>query len=164
MSKLVNSSSPLLTSQMSKCRPSSAKAFVSGSWQPVSALVAGLMFSLVATNVQSEGSANQKNLVDPPALVNAAVIDADGTKSRIELKRVNLNLADAEQLATTISGIGPSKAAAIIAYRDEHGAFRSVEEILNVPGIGETTLARIRAFLSVGTETAESGSTAVVDG
>ena len=45
--------------------------------------------------------------------------------------RINLNTADAGQLST-LSGIGQSKAEAIVAYREEHGDFASIEEIMNV--------------------------------
>ena len=45
---------------------------------------------------------------------------------------VNLNTADAETLKT-LSGIGDSKAQAILAYREEHGGFSSIEEIMQSP-------------------------------
>ncbi|THF75025.1 ComEA family DNA-binding protein [Cohnella fermenti] len=57
--------------------------------------------------------------------------------------RLDLNSATAEQL-DSLKGIGPSKAQAIVAYRAEHGAFRSVEELLKVNGIGEKLLAGLR--------------------
>ncbi len=63
---------------------------------------------------------------------------------------VNINHADAEMISTTLKGIGDKKAQAIIDYRNEHGAFRSVDELLNVPGIGEKTLQRLRPQLSLG--------------
>ena len=53
--------------------------------------------------------------------------------------KVNINTADAEKLMT-IPGIGPSKATAIIQYRDEHGPFDSPEAIMEVSGIGQKTL------------------------
>ncbi|QEY25114.1 ComEA family DNA-binding protein [Neisseria zalophi] len=56
---------------------------------------------------------------------------------------VNINTAGAEELAE-LPGIGPSKAAAIVAYRDENGAFKSVAELKNVKGIGDGILAKVR--------------------
>jgi competence protein ComEA len=56
--------------------------------------------------------------------------------------KVNINTATVEEL-TTLSGIGPSKANAIIEYRDENGLFKSVDELLNVAGIGEKSLEKI---------------------
>lgn len=57
---------------------------------------------------------------------------------------VNLNSADADTLAATMVGIGPSKAAAIVAYREQHGPFKTVDDLLLVQGIGESTLAKNR--------------------
>jgi len=49
---------------------------------------------------------------------------------------VDINSADAELLATAIKGVGPKRAEAIVTYRDEHGAFRSVSGLAQVKGIG----------------------------
>jgi competence protein ComEA len=57
---------------------------------------------------------------------------------------VNLNSADADTLAATMVGIGPAKAAAIVAYREQHGPFKTVDDLLLVQGIGESTLAKNR--------------------
>jgi competence protein ComEA len=61
---------------------------------------------------------------------------------------VNLNTASREQLQT-LKGIGPSKAQAIIDYREQHGPFRSVDELVKVRGIGEKTLRRLEKSLTV---------------
>ena len=63
--------------------------------------------------------------------------------------RIDLNTADADQLST-LSGIGQSKAEAIIAYRQEHGGFASIEEIMNVEGIKEGTFSKIKDKISAG--------------
>ena len=55
---------------------------------------------------------------------------------------VNVNKADAQTIATSLDGIGMSKAEAIVAYRDAHGPFKQVEDLRNVKGIGEKTLTR----------------------
>lgn len=62
---------------------------------------------------------------------------------------VNLNTADAETLQRELVGIGATKAQAIVAYREEHGNFASVDELLEVKGIGEATLEKNRDKLSV---------------
>jgi len=61
---------------------------------------------------------------------------------------VNVNTATSEQLAM-LPGIGDSKARAILAVRDERGRFESVEELLEVKGIGARALARIRPFVAL---------------
>lgn len=58
---------------------------------------------------------------------------------------VNINSADADTLARELDGVGHARAQAIVAYRDEHGAFRSVDEVLNVSGIGPSVLERNRS-------------------
>lgn len=61
---------------------------------------------------------------------------------------VDLNTAGLEELEG-LPGIGRVKAQAILDYRSAHGAFRSVEELLNVDGIGEKLLAKIRDYVTV---------------
>lgn len=68
---------------------------------------------------------------------------------------VNINTADAA-LLDTLPGIGPSKAAAIIDYRTQHGPFARIEDIQNVSGIGPTTFANMQSFITVGDQTATS--------
>ncbi|MBV2132831.1 ComEA family DNA-binding protein [Pseudomonas sp. MAP12] len=63
--------------------------------------------------------------------------------------RVNLNSADAETLARELNGIGEAKARAIVEYREAKGAFTSVDELLEVKGIGAATLEKNRERLSV---------------
>ena len=61
------------------------------------------------------------------------------------------NTATAEQL-DTLPGIGPAKAAAIIAWREEHGPFSCPEDLIRVSGIGEATLAKLLDQITVGGE------------
>jgi competence protein ComEA len=53
---------------------------------------------------------------------------------------VNVNTATAEQIAENLQGIGIKKAQAIIQYREQNGKFNTAEDLLNVKGIGESTL------------------------
>lgn len=62
---------------------------------------------------------------------------------------VNLNTADAETLVRELKGIGAAKAQAIIEYREAHGPFSSVDELLEVKGIGTSILDKNRAKLSL---------------
>jgi competence protein ComEA len=62
---------------------------------------------------------------------------------------VNVNTADAETLATAMSGVGASKAEAIVKYREANGPFTSVDQLAEVKGIGPKTVERNRAELTV---------------
>ena len=61
---------------------------------------------------------------------------------------VDLNAATAAEL-DALPGVGPSTAAAIVEWRTRHGRFRSVEDLLEVPGIGDAKLDRLRPFVRV---------------
>lgn len=58
--------------------------------------------------------------------------------------KVNLNAADAETLRRDLFGIGAAKAKAIVAYRESNGPFASVDELLEVKGIGKALLEKNR--------------------
>jgi len=60
---------------------------------------------------------------------------------------VNINVADAETIAAELKGIGLSKARAIVEYREKHGAFRSVDDLTQVKGIGVRTVEANREFI-----------------
>ncbi|KRE88408.1 competence protein ComEA [Frateuria sp. Soil773] len=78
---------------------------------------------------------------------------------------VNVNKADAATIAEALDGIGQSKAEAIVAYRDAHGPFKSVEELAQVKGIGQATLERNRAaILFTGGGKAGDGAAAAAKG
>lgn len=61
---------------------------------------------------------------------------------------IDLNAADAATLEQ-VKGIGPSKAAAIVKYREQNGPFASVDDLVRVPGIGEKTLQQLREQFAV---------------
>ena len=63
--------------------------------------------------------------------------------------QVNINEADAETLAKMLVGIGVVKARDIVAYRETYGDFTSVDELLEVKGIGPATLERNRHRITV---------------
>jgi comEA protein len=66
--------------------------------------------------------------------------------------KVNLNTATVGQLEE-LPGIGPSLAARIVEHRQKNGAFKSVDDVMAVKGIGEKNFAKIQGFLSVGAPT-----------
>lgn len=71
-----------------------------------------------------------------------------GTEQASGSGKVNLNTAGKEELMT-LSGIGESRADAIIAYREANGPFGSVEEIMNIEGIKEKMFEKIRGSIEV---------------
>lgn len=62
---------------------------------------------------------------------------------------IDLNKADVPTLQSQLSGIGKAKAEAIVAYREQHGDFASVDELLEIKGIGKALLERNRDKLTV---------------
>ncbi|HZA28109.1 MAG TPA: helix-hairpin-helix domain-containing protein [Gammaproteobacteria bacterium] len=64
-------------------------------------------------------------------------------------EKIDINTASAEALAEAIKGVGKTKAEAIVAYRQEHGSFDSIDELALVRGIGEKTVEINRENLTV---------------
>jgi len=61
---------------------------------------------------------------------------------------VDLNTATAEQL-DTLPDVGPVTAQSIITWREQNGGFTSVQELLDVDGIGEVTLGKLEPYVTV---------------
>ena len=72
-----------------------------------------------------------------------------GSTGSQSTRLINLNIATASEL-DSLTGVGPSTAKAIIAYRTKKGSFSKVEDLLNVPGIGPAKLAALRDQVTVG--------------
>lgn len=64
--------------------------------------------------------------------------------------RIDINTASAEQLASALPGIGPAKADAIVEWREANGPFETLEQLMDVPGIGPKTLERLRGLVRIG--------------
>ena len=62
---------------------------------------------------------------------------------------VNINLADAATIADRLNGIGPVKAQAIVEFREQHGKFKSVEQLQLVSGIGESLYLQVKPYLLI---------------
>ena len=62
--------------------------------------------------------------------------------------KININTAGVAEL-NSLSGIGPAKAQAIVDYRDQNGPFQTIDDLLNVPGIGPKILESIRDQITV---------------
>ena len=71
------------------------------------------------------------------------------TSSSAFAEKVNINTANAEQIATTMTGIGENKAKAIVEYRNSHGKFKSIEDLENVDGVGLKTVEKNKDKISL---------------
>jgi competence protein ComEA len=71
--------------------------------------------------------------------------------------KVNINSATAEQLVV-LPGVGPKLAARIVEHRQKAGSFKTVQELMNVRGIGEKNFEKIQGYLTVGGDSSRSAS------
>lgn len=69
-------------------------------------------------------------------------------KENVAAGQVNINTASIAEL-TTLNGIGEKKAQAILTYREEQGLFTTLEEIKNIPGIGEKTFENLKPYITI---------------
>lgn len=107
----------------------------------------GYFYSLVFALLTSASIA----VIAAPAAKTESTAAPQATElsTKPQSTKVDLNAADAATLQRDLSGIGEAKAKAIIAYRDSNGPFSSVEELLEVKGIGKAILDRNRDKLEV---------------
>ena len=70
------------------------------------------------------------------------------SKTTPAISKININSADA-QVLSTLKGVGPKTAGLIVDYRREAGEFKTIEEIMNIKGIGEKTFESIKPFITV---------------
>jgi competence protein ComEA len=97
--------------------------------------------------VASDGSPEQK--LNPPEPLTAAETKTDGKSKTSPESKVSLNKATKEQLMS-LPGIGESKANAIIQRREQLGGrFKTVEQLLDVKGIGDKVLAKLKPLLTI---------------
>ncbi len=103
----------------------------------------------------SDSSLNQAEKLNDGQLIRVLTRDEEASENEGNNPsgdkadpRVNINTADEAEL-TTITGIGSSRAQAIIAWREEHGSFKTIEDIMNVNGIKEGLFSRIRDSIRV---------------
>lgn len=83
----------------------------------------------------------------PDTMNDACIVEKEDTKDE-ENTLICINTASKEELMT-LSGVGESKANAIIAYREENGTFEKIEDIMNVSGIGEAAFEKIKTQITV---------------
>ena len=81
-------------------------------------------------------------------LAVAAAVPSAAAAPQTTTEKINVNTASSEEL-TTLPGIGKAYADRIVEYREKNGPFKKVDDLLNVRGIGEKTLERIRDRVTV---------------
>lgn len=69
---------------------------------------------------------------------------------------VNINQASAQEIADTLQGVGMAKAEEIVRYRDSNGAFKHIDELVNVKGIGLATVDKNRERITLGAAPAKA--------
>ena len=79
--------------------------------------------------------------------VNGNVALQANSASDEKSQLININTAGSEELQK-LTGVGPSTAAKIIAYRNEYGKFKNIEDLMNVSGIGEKTFAKLKSSIT----------------
>lgn len=85
-----------------------------------------------------------------PAFAATAPASDGGVMAEMApISKINLNTADQDTLQRELSGIGSAKAAAIVEHRSSKGAFASVDELLEVQGIGKSLLDKNRDRLTI---------------
>ncbi|MDY0970597.1 ComEA family DNA-binding protein [Siccibacter turicensis] len=77
----------------------------------------------------------------PPVMAQEKQVSDDET--------VSINTATAEELAQALNGVGAKKAQAIVSYREEYGPFKSLEDLKQVPGMGNALVERNMAHLKL---------------
>lgn len=104
--------------------------------------------SSAAQQVTQTPQVSQTSQVSQTPQVSPTAHAEAPAESEPENGLININTATLDELMQ-LDGIGEVKGRAIIAYREEHGSFASVSELLNVKGIGEKTLEKLRDNVTV---------------
>ena len=114
-----------------------------------SLLADGVRYSTTAADGVSQGSVPDTSVPDASALESVAPESGvPPAPSSPAGEKITINTADRETLMT-LDGIGEALAQRIIDYRETYGDFASVDELLNIEGIGEKRLAAIRDKITV---------------
>lgn len=82
------------------------------------------------------------------AIENIATPQVESNDVEMANEKINLNTATQAELQT-ISGIGEKKSKDIVSYREANGAFKTIDELMNVSGIGSTTIEKIKDYVTI---------------
>ncbi len=93
--------------------------------------------------ILSDGQKLRVYSVDESATVSQS---AQNSSTEEETRLININIASKEELMS-LPGIGESRAESIIAYREENGGFKAIEDIMNVSGIKDAAFSKIKKYI-----------------
>ena len=82
-------------------------------------------------------------------ILASTVSHAQEAAHAVQLASVNINSADAQTLAAGLKGVGMSRAQEIVRYRETFGPFASIDELVEVKGVGPSTIEKNRAVLTL---------------
>lgn len=111
----------------------------------IAVLGCGLSGSTLAAPSAGKAPAAQTrpDAADSKALASAEKVSAS------EAGAVSINTATADELAKAMNGVGMKKAQAIVSYREEHGPFKMLEDLKQVPGMGDSLVERNLAHIKL---------------
>lgn len=114
----------------------------------VAIVCAGMSFSIqaaqpaAAKSQMSQTKAGETSGEQAKASTSSKASDEEGT-------RVSINSASAEALAQAMNGVGLKKAQAIVSYREEYGPFKTLDDLKQVPGMGNSLVERNLAHITL---------------
>jgi competence protein ComEA len=111
------------------------------------AVAAAVLMLALGASVLTGSPAVHAQEQKPNAVPTAAPAARAAAKPAAE--RVNINTADAQTLAANLKGIGEARAQEIVRYREAYGPFASADELMEVKGIGQSTLDMNRAVITL---------------
>ncbi|BBN64409.1 MULTISPECIES: ComEA family DNA-binding protein [Pseudomonas] len=115
-------------------------------------IFSALIFALLTSaSVAVNAAPASQPAMSEPAVSHSPMLEGTAPAMAHEQRkdRVNLNTADAQTLQKELAGIGKNKADAIVAYREANGDFTSIDELIEVKGIGKAILERNREKLAI---------------
>lgn len=122
---------------------------VSSSSEDLTKQIADLNSKIDSLNKDVQDAKNQSPTVETKSYSTTSSSSGSVAGSSAQRSgKININSASSAQL-DTLSGIGPAYAQRIIDYRNANGGFKSIEEILNVKGIGQKTLDKFKDSITI---------------
>lgn len=114
--------------------------------RPMLFAIATFLLATTASPVLSQTPKSEA----PPKAVKTTAAKAPASKATAS-SPVNINSASVAQLQT-LPGIGASTAQRIVEYRQKNGAFKKIEELMNVKGVGEKSFLKLKPLVTVGAD------------